>query len=222
MRYLFLLLLIGWASISFSQDEVLSKIPKKGTAINTFIPEGYDTLEVARGDLDKDGVQDIAMVLRDKREELDGQTELPNRILVIVFKKGSSFELKAVSDSAVLCKECGGIFGDPFAEITIKNGLLTIQHYGGSAWRWDYTHKFRYQQDGFYLIGKTSHYYWNVKMCDKLKDFAGTTYEDVNLITGGFESKKISEECKLLENKKGKKPKTALIKLEQFSIENSM
>ena len=70
-----------------------------------------------------------------------------------------------------------------------------------------------------FLIGKSSTSYWNVKHCDKLNDFAGTDNEDINYVTGDYHVKKISENCKLLANKKGKKKIQPLITLNKFSIE---
>ena len=87
----------------------------------------------------------------------------------------------------------------------IDKNILIVSHYGGSAWRWSITDKFRFQDNDWYLIGETKNSYWVVERCDKLNGFAGTDYEDVNFVTGDFEIKKISQDCKLLENKKGKK-----------------
>lgn len=222
MKY-FLIALAFIANASYSQQKVLSTIPANGAGINVFIPKGYDTLGTAKGDLNKDGLEDIAMVLASKKEGADNAVDpdsLPSRLLIVLLKKDNKYELAGKSDSAILCKGCGGIFGDPFEGVSIERGLLIIYHYGGSAWRWALTHKFRYQNNDFFLIGKTTHSYWDVKMCDALNDFAGTDYEDVNLVTGRFEKKKISENCKLLENKKGKKAVEPLLKLSDFAIDN--
>lgn len=212
---------------SFSQSRVLSKIPLTGVSPRLFIPAGYDTLQTAEGDLNKDGIADFAMVLQSDKERdasLDEEgidvDSLPKRILVVLLKKNDVYQLAAKTDKAILCKYCGGIFGEPFDGIWIDKGILQLHHYGGSAWRWSYTHKFRYQQNNLYLIGETTLSYWNVENCEKLDEFAGTEYMDINYVTGQYEQKKVSAEgCKLLINKKGKKPVKPLKKLSQFSIE---
>ena len=209
--------------ISFPQNKVLSIIPQKGSNIQSFIPAGYDTLLTARGDLNNDKVDDAVIVLRHQKENAENMDmdSIASRLLVVVFNKGNAYELAVVSDSAILCKDCGGMMGDPFQEVKIEKGLLIISHYGGSAWRWGYTHKFRFQQNEFFLIGRTMIYYWNVEMCDKLNEFAGTEYEDINFVTGSFEKKKVSQEgCKLLLNKKGKMKIQPLVNLNKFSIDN--
>ena len=215
-RILILLLLSSLYLSSLSQD------------FRSFIPNDYDTLYdgVARGDLNKDGIEDIAMVLgpnweknEDWRERGTDSNATP-RLLIILFGKNSGFVQVAKSEKAILCKDCGGIFGDPFAGIEINKNVLSINHYGGSNWRWGYTHKFRYQGNEFFLIGQTTNSYWSVENCEKLNDFAGTKYEDINFITGQYEKKEISEDCKLLENKKGKRKIEQLISLSNFEIDN--
>jgi hypothetical protein len=218
---------IGWVVLLLtdmvSGQSVLSKIPASGASYSAFVPSGYDTLAIARGDLNNDKLEDLALVLRSVKEvekDADPNVEPPGRILVILFKSPEGYKTAAKSDSVILCAGCGGIFGDPFADISINRNVITINHYGGSAWRWELTHRFRYQQNDFYLIGETNYSYWNVKMCDKLKDFAGTNLKDVNYLTGQFEEKEITEECKLKVNKKGKRKVEPLKKLSDFSIEN--
>lgn len=191
-----------------------------------FIPKDYDTLQVAKGDLNRDGIADVVLAVypiweknKDITKEIDIDS-LPQRLLIVLFNTKKGYIQAALSQKAILCIECGGIFGDPFAGIEITKNVLFIQHYGGSAWRWSYTHKFRYQNKKFYLIGQTINSYWNVKNCDKLNDFAGTEYEDINFITGQYERKKISENCELLENKKGKRNTKSLISLSGFDIDS--
>jgi hypothetical protein len=220
MRYFVGIILILLAGVVSGQT-VLSKIPANGKSMLAFVPEGYDTLATVKGDLNNDRQEDIALVLKSLAESRDSMDdEGPSRILIILFKTASGFQSVAKTDSAILCFTCGGMYGDPFAMMEIKKNVLIINHYGGSAWRWELTHRFRFQQNDFYLIGETNYSYWNVKMCDKLKDFAGTNLKDVNYLTGQFVEKEITEECKLKVNKKGKRKVEPLKKLSDFNIEN--
>lgn len=220
---LFFALLVG--KITSGQSKVLLQIPAKGKNISDFIPKGYDSIATASGDLNKDQLADFVIVAGSSLENKEGLDfeaidSLPARLLIVLLKDSSGWKLAANSESAVLCRGCGGIFGDPFADISVNNGIMVISHYGGSNWRWSYTHKFRYQQNDFYLIGQTRISYWDVEMCEKLDEFAGTDFEDVNFLTGQYEKKQVSAEgCKLLLNKKGKRAIKPLIKLNDFSIE---
>jgi hypothetical protein len=39
------------------------------------------------------------------------------------------------------------MMGDPFQEVVIKKGFFSIEHYGGSGWRWTRTITFKYTAD---------------------------------------------------------------------------
>jgi len=45
--------------------------------------------------------------------------------------------------------------GDPFQKIDIIRNCIVIDHFGGSREKWNYTHRYRFQNDNFYLIGAT-------------------------------------------------------------------
>jgi hypothetical protein len=206
------------AKLSFSQNEVLVKLPKTGKNIRSFIPKGWIVIKEVRGDFNKDGIKDAAVVTVDSIGEkitLDS-----NRSVIILQGNQNGFQLSAYSAKAVLCISCGGIFGDPFEGIEFKDDKLIIYHYGGSAWRWSVTDKFRFKNNQWSLIGETKNSYWDVKECKALNDFAGTDFKDINFVTGGFEVKRISENCKLLEHKKGKMKVSPLVTFERFSATN--
>lgn len=230
MKYIITLLLINSSANASAQQEVMKRIAKvMSLDLEKFVPPGYDTLATATGDLNKDGFKDVVMVLKSKLEEksydaIDVDT-IPPRLLIVLSKSGNNKEkdayfVSAISDKAILCKSCGGVFGDPFEGIEITNGIIKLYHYGGSAWRWSNTDKFRFKEGKYYHIGSTRSSYWNVKRCDKLGDFAGTEFEDINYLTGQFEKKKISENCKLLMHKKGKQKILPLVDLQKFSLQN--
>jgi hypothetical protein len=220
MRYFVGIILILLAGVVSGQT-VLSKIPASGASYSAFVPTGYDTLAIARGDLNNDKLEDLALVLKSKKEDGNAEDKFdpPQRLLVVILKSNVGYKTAVKSDSAILCLGCGGIFGDPFAAIEIRKGVLIIHHFGGSNWRWGYTHRYRYQQNDFYLIGETSRAIHSAMYCDKLKDHVGTL-EDVNYLTGQFEEKEITETCKLKTDKKGKRKVEPLKKLSDFSIEN--
>src|SRR5690242_12702667 len=71
-----------------SGQSVFSKIPATGNSYLAFIPAGYDTLATARGDLNKDSLEDLALVLKSVIEDKSPGTDMepPQRILVILLK----------------------------------------------------------------------------------------------------------------------------------------
>jgi hypothetical protein len=206
------------------EKEALSHIPKTGKTIASFIPKGYDTITVAKGDLNKDSKEDIVLVLHDKREDTaDPGSEINenHRPLVVLLKTDDGWKVGAKSVNVIMCKGCGGVYGDPFNQITITNGVITIDQYGGSNWRWGYTYKFRYQEGEFYLIGLTKDSYsvFGGKGCEEIGS-ANRDFEDINFVTGQRERLQTSEDCKELLNKTDKIKKKPLVKLADYKYDN--
>jgi hypothetical protein len=108
----------------------------------SFIPADYSILDSASGDINKDGKKDLIVILKNNLEEINGETTRP--LLILVSNEKGSYNLSGRNDSVVLCKACGGVFGDPYAGMTVKNNFFSIEHYGGSNWRWTRIITFRY------------------------------------------------------------------------------
>lgn len=136
------------------------------------------------GDLTNDKVEKRVVVT-----ELDDEGEYGRiRLLQIFTKKNTKWIELANSKSAILESEAGGFSGDPFISKSLKitNGILEISHDGGSSWKWFITHKFRYQNNKFELIGYN---YLYGKPCEYFE----TT--DFNLSTGTIHFEKEFETC---------------------------
>jgi hypothetical protein len=121
--------------------------PKLPAAIQRALPAGYQVLEAQRGDLNRDALPDWAVVLhRPDEQQTSDVVEHPTKrpLLLFVGGPGGTFALAARSDNAVYCVDCGGMMGDPFQGLTLKNGYFTVEHYGGSAQRWTRFVTFRY------------------------------------------------------------------------------
>jgi hypothetical protein len=98
--------------------------------LEPFVAEDATAITFQRGDLNRDGRPDYVLVT-----ETD-EGDSPRLLQVIVRNADGSLEVAARSEKAVYCQRCGGMMGDPFMGIVVKPGKFTIQHYGGSAWRW--------------------------------------------------------------------------------------
>ncbi len=57
-----------------------------------------------------------------------------------------TFKVVARNDNTVYCIDCGGMMGDPFQGITIKKGYFSVEHCGGSAWRWTRIITYKYSK----------------------------------------------------------------------------
>jgi len=159
MRKAFLLsLLISGSLVSIAQEQKIT-IPMTAKDPEGFAPKGWEIEDVEKGDLNGDKIDD-AVIVMSKPEVMENDTVKENskRFLVLAFGDGERFKRTAFSDRAVLDKDQGGAgVGDPFDEVKIENGVVIIDHYGGTSWRWSYTHRYRWQQNRWMLIGRTTH-----------------------------------------------------------------
>lgn len=113
-----------------------------------FVPGGQIVIAQARADLNADGREDVLLVLEADREETKGDEpdEMPRRLLILRRDTSGALQLAKQSEQAVLCRQCGGVMGDPFESVEAKKGSFTITHYGGSAWRWASRYQFNYSR----------------------------------------------------------------------------
>ncbi|MET4108353.1 hypothetical protein [Hymenobacter sp. UYP22] len=122
--------------------------PALPAALRRALPAGYAVLEAAQGDLNRDALPDWLVVVHrpDEAKASDVVSHPTKRpLLVFVGGAGGTFALAARTDNAVYCVDCGGLMGDPFTGLAIKNGYFTVEHSGGSAQRWTRHVTFRYE-----------------------------------------------------------------------------
>lgn len=195
-------------------DDRIYELPPEA---KKFIPSDYEIFVGATGDLNKDTMNDIAVVLsfKDEEENIDDIESIPSRKLMILFKTDDGYTLGILKDSVILCKFCGGAFGDPLWDIKINGEVLTISHYSGSAWRWGFDHKYKFIESEFYLIAETHIGYHNIAWCDSLDNYYNYSREEYDYLTGEYSIIEISD-CQIVKDEKGIKKPEHLIKLEDF------
>ena len=130
------------ACVLFSFNAIAQNNKRSNFSYET--PAGYALLDSASGDLNQDGFRDYIVVLKNLGE--DSLEEAARPLIILLGNKQNGLDLYARNDSVVYCKNCGGIFGDPYQGITIKKQYFSIDHYGGSNWRWTRNTTFRYDK----------------------------------------------------------------------------
>ncbi len=211
-KALLYLFLAGWIlgmNLTVTAAEKSAALPirvKVGKNIESFIPAGWKLIKKTGGDLNQDGLDDIAGVIEyGKTDSKDSQA--PPRVLFIAFKDKGNYQLSVQTAKAILKADQGGVWGDPFEDILVNRGSLLINFYGGSNYRWAYRYRFRYQNYGWYLIGARIDSY-----------FTGTgegTTEDYNLLTGWMTVTTVDKSGKI-QTKTIRRGKKALLNLKDF------
>lgn len=140
MKQLFLLLLIAAHFLAAAQKPVLIK------QLKAFVPEGFAIKDTAFGDLNSDKKMDVVLIIynlnEDDKDFEDTAMNIGRPLLVLIQQSNGKLTLAKRNDNMIMCKQCGGMMGDPFEGITIKNNAFTLQFYGGSSWRWGDTYGF--------------------------------------------------------------------------------
>ncbi|UCA10239.1 hypothetical protein LA364_16455 [Aeromonas enteropelogenes] len=136
----------------------------------------------AMGDLDKDGIDEKVIVLD---TGLDGEIGT-QRTLLIYKKKQDKWALWHSSQGPILDSAHGGMMGDPFISVEIQRGAIVIDHFGGSRQKWSYTHRYRFNNKAWYLIGATINY---GAPCEGFFNF------DFNVMTGKAIYKTYQDGC---------------------------
>lgn len=114
--------------------------------IKPFVEDGSKPIALESADLNGDGTKDYILVLERQNPTMD-ENDLPkNQRPLLILLRGKDAKLTEVkrNENIVMCSKCGGVFGDPFERISAGAKTFTVNHYGGSNWRWTAKYKFDY------------------------------------------------------------------------------
>jgi len=159
---------------------------------NVFVPEHYAILDSVSGDLNLDGYPDLILVLKHMDEEETSDVngdEVPRPLLILTGQADQSFQLAKRNDNTVYCFDCGGMMGDPYAGITIKDAYFSVEHYGGSGSRWVRIITYKYSKaDNEWYLHKDGRESYSTMDPNKVesnslttKDFGQVKFEDFNI-----------------------------------------
>jgi len=113
-----------------------SKVDMPEAAVK-LLPDNGDVIASCKADLNGDGKDDFLIAF----EYLNAQREL---IVVINTEKG--YMIAARSKRVIRCKECGGVYGDPFVRIWADKKKFGVDHFGGSNFKWQDSSEFGYSR----------------------------------------------------------------------------
>lgn len=169
-KFVLIIFFLIISQFSFAQSDEPT-IKKTVSKIADFVPAGWKILTETKGDLNKDGLEDVALVIENKdpknfikdTERWGGDTiNINPRYLLVAFKKANGYELVAKNTKFIPSENSqdSPCLTDPFGQeggIEIAKGLLQIHFqnfYSCGAWEiYNFDYIFRFQKHKFELIG---------------------------------------------------------------------
>ncbi|MFZ6712301.1 hypothetical protein [Undibacterium sp. TC9W] len=116
------------------------KLPATAQALRDFVPSGWTVENQVSGDLNGDGLADIAAVVVEGK----GTAEAYDRqrgLIVLLAGAGKGYSLLGSNDKLLQCQGCGGVKDG--VNVAVKNGVLVVSQYSGSREYSVYTWRFR-------------------------------------------------------------------------------
>lgn len=141
-----LLLILCFSVTSANAQTEAVKIP---AAVKPFVEQHTKPITLESADLNGDGLKDYILVLeRENPTEKDEYDYPKNQRPLLILVRGTDNKLTEAkrNETIVMCSQCGGMMGDPFAGVTVGKNTFTVNHYGGSAWRWTADYRFNYSR----------------------------------------------------------------------------
>ncbi|MBC3918711.1 hypothetical protein H8L32_14550 [Undibacterium sp. CY18W] len=143
------------------------------TDLRPFVTADTKLLAFVSADLNGDDKPDYVFVVeKQKKRPADEDIEDGQRPLHIAIRQADGkLKLVKTNEKIVLCSTCGGMMGDPFADLTANKKSFTVSHYGGSAWRWANAYQFNYsRKDDTWQLVKVSESSFHTSEPDKAKE----------------------------------------------------
>jgi hypothetical protein len=153
MRKLILLSAFIFGASVLAQDKI-----DLDSTYQKIIPNGYTIIEATQGDLNKDGQDDLVLMVQgtDKNkiviDEQRGQLDLNRRGIIVALRNNNKYDVVVENDNCFFSDdEDGGVYMVPYIDMSIKKGNLYIHFAHGRYGYWSYN--FRYQDSDLELIG---------------------------------------------------------------------
>ena len=145
------------------------KVPN--AAVAQLVPKGWKVLAVSEGDLNKDQLKDVAMIIEKNKADVvvknnEGKAihNHPRQLLVF-FKTPKSYQLMVSNKTIPVAETENSCEQDPLLEsshgVKINKGVLQVDFsyfMACGSWEWPrHFYTFRWQQQQFKLIGFDAH-----------------------------------------------------------------
>ena len=144
-KFIVILICLGVAALSMAAQGNELKVPAE---VAPFVESGTKAIALEKADLNGDRREDFILVL-EKANTAKDENDFPiNQRPLLILLRGGDGKLTVAkrNDRVVMCSKCGGVFGDPFDGVIAGRNTFSVEHYGGSNWRWKFSYKFNYSR----------------------------------------------------------------------------
>lgn len=128
-----------------------------------FLPAGYVLFDSAKGDLNKDGIDDLILIIKGTskealyKDENRGMLDRNRRGIIVLLKDGNGYtEVAKNLDCFSSENEDGGVYYAPELSFTIEKGKIYVEYHHGRYGYWTYL--FRLNNKEVELIGYDATY----------------------------------------------------------------
>jgi hypothetical protein len=133
------------AALIIAAQESEFEVPAE---VAPFVESGTKAIALEKADLNGDGRGDFILVLEKENPDKDEDGFPVNQRPLLILLRGADGKLSSAkrNERIIMCSKCGGVFGDPFDGVLAGRNSFSVEHYGGSNWRWKYSYKFNYSR----------------------------------------------------------------------------
>ena len=110
------------------------------------LPAGHEVIATETADLNGDGHGDYLVVTETEVPHGDELVEHLRSLFIVTTSADEKPRIAARNDRVVYCRECGGMFPDPFEGIVAQRNEFSVRNFGGTAWRWANEFVFRFSR----------------------------------------------------------------------------
>lgn len=109
----------------------------KPTAFENLLKEGYEVL--FSDTLNTEQKEFVVIALKNTAEDslmFASNTTVVRPLLILEKQPSEIFDIAFRNDNVIFCASCGGMMGDPFEDIEVRDQMIIVNHSGGSRYRW--------------------------------------------------------------------------------------
>jgi hypothetical protein len=148
MKKILFIIIVSIAQGANAQEKMLPVEAKP------FVAKGYEMMDYISGDLNGDKKPDGILILKVLGEDTASMEDIVRPFIILTRQANGKLKQEKRNDNLVLCRQCGGVFGDPYDNTSITPNGFSIDFYGGSSWRWGSTYRFAWKpaKKNWYLV----------------------------------------------------------------------